>query len=225
MKKLQRILNSLNVNAVLLGIVGAGVAILALCLAILGAIVGWPVGIAMLYPLIQPYQDQLWFQISGTGFCVAAALFMFWLRNSSRHAYAVIELVCAINLIWFGVSHQKTSEIFGATLLAGIYVAVRGLDNWKQAVREESREQVTCRSSRSHWDAIQAEIQRLIEQNKDRENNPEESELPQWGPTTDLAVERFEVRFTESGPEYVVCGTVDMPKYIRPPGYLTEITS
>jgi len=205
--------SSFKENAIILGIVGVGVAILALFFAIVGALIGWPIGMAMLYPLVQPYQEQLWFQFTGTVICIIAAWLMFWLRNSTRRIYAVIELVCAINLMWYGVSHQKTPEIFGATLLAGIYVAVRGLDNWKQGTRDDGREKAVFRSARSHADAIQMEVQKLIEENRQRENMPDVSDIPRWGPTTDLAIERLEVQITEDGPEFVVSGTVNMPEH------------
>ena len=205
--------NSFKENLLLLGIVCAGLAIFAAFFAIAGTMIGWPIGIAMLYPVIQPYQDQQWFQITGTAVCVIAAMLMFRLRNWWRRAYGVIELVCAINLIWYGVSHQKTPEIFGATLLAGIYVAVRGLDNWKQGAHEEAREKIECRSTQSHADAIQAEVQRLIEENRDRARVPHLSDIPRWGPTTDLAIDRLEVTFSENGLEYVVSGSVNMPDH------------
>lgn len=185
---------------------GASLAVVFLTLAVgllvvmLGTLFLWPLLFARLYPSIEPYQGETWFQIVGTIACLLFSYAMFAFRETNRRTYGIVEIICAINLMWFGISQQKNAAVFGATILAGVYVAIRGFDNVKNGYEEQYQEKAVFRSKESHLDAIRLGLEDV----KGWPETPLVNDIPMSLCPRKAIIQKLEIESIRGEPEYVV---------------------
>ena len=71
----------------------------------------------------------------------AVSLGLYRLRHARRSIYGFIEIVVDLTTVWFAASNLQAGIVtVGLGILWGIYIVVRGLDNFEQSISDEMRD-------------------------------------------------------------------------------------
>src|SRR5256885_1234484 len=105
-------------------------------LVLLGLLV-WPLALRIIWPV--PHTESKFVRV---GFVVIACYFawgLFYIRKHFTRFYAACELCAGIGAIWTAFA-TATEMAAGGALAGGIYIIIRGLDNWERGTQLAEKE-------------------------------------------------------------------------------------
>jgi hypothetical protein len=119
---------------------GFTIALFIVCFVVsLFVLVGLLAGLVVL--LIAVWPTQVLVVTSHPAFVIPAILIgvmLYSLRSIHLRIYAVIEIVISVTAIWLAVATTSESLLVkGLGLMTGIYILVRGLDNFEKTIPKE----------------------------------------------------------------------------------------
>ncbi|SRR6266516_1215433 len=114
------------------------VLVLATLLALLVAagvflLFGWPFILSGFWSDVQHFAQTPWKRILASAGLAVVAYVLFLVRENARSWYGAAEIIIGVALCWAGLGAAQTASLAAsASAIGGVYVTVRGLDNWKQ---------------------------------------------------------------------------------------------
>lgn len=73
---------------------------------------------------------------------IVVARGLFWFRDYSRNTYGLLEMALGIVAGWYGVSKLEAAGLTeGISIIAAVYLIVRGLDNHTEAMNTAMAEE------------------------------------------------------------------------------------
>ena len=95
------------------------------------AIIGWPILLAGLWDQFRGAMTSPWLRgVALAGLLILGRL-LYYARERMQSVYGVVEVCIGAAACWAGLGHTQVSGFAsGITLAGGIYVIVRGLDNF-----------------------------------------------------------------------------------------------
>jgi hypothetical protein len=110
---------------------------LVLFLLLITTLLAWPFVAAALWPYISAGLQLTWVKVIALAVLVGVGWLLFQVRENFRWFYGIGEVCVGIAACWVGLNSANTEGLASAIALAtGVYVIVRGLDNYYQGMKE-----------------------------------------------------------------------------------------
>jgi hypothetical protein len=111
-----------------------------LFLLLIVALLAWPFLAAALWPYISAGLQFTWIKLLALAVLTGVGWLLFKVRTTLRWFYGIGEVCVGIAACWVGLNSATTEGLASAmALAAGVYVIVRGLDNYYVGMEEMRR--------------------------------------------------------------------------------------